>query len=79
MIFRFERRPKEPIKVNCFFCKSKTEPDYKEVAILNRYISDRGKVLPRERTCCCQSHQKRLTRAIKRARHLALLPFVVKP
>ena len=79
MTFRF-RKPRRVItKGNCFFCKKKETPNYKEVAILSRFISDRGKILDRGKTNLCQKHQRKVTRAIKRARHLALLPFVVRP
>jgi small subunit ribosomal protein S18 len=49
--------------------------DYKDVAELRKYISDRGKILPRRMTGTCAFHQRELTTAIKRARHLALLPY----
>lgn len=49
--------------------------DHKEVARLRRYISERGKILPRRVTGTCALHQRRLTVALKRARHMALLPF----
>jgi small subunit ribosomal protein S18 len=49
--------------------------DYKEVARLRRFVSDRGKILPRRVTGTCARHQRRLTMALKRARHIALLPF----
>ena len=50
--------------------------DYKESVKLRRYISDRGKIEPRRRTGTCARHQRALAMAIKRARHLALLPYV---
>jgi len=50
--------------------------DYKESAKLRRYISDRGKIEPRRKTGTCAKHQRALAEAIKRARHLALLPYV---
>lgn len=50
--------------------------DYKEPAKLRHYISDRGKITPRRKTGTCAKHQRALALAIKRARHLALLPFV---
>jgi len=50
--------------------------DYKEPAKLRRYISDRGKIEPRRKTGTCAKHQRALAEAIKRARHLALLPYV---
>lgn len=61
----------------CSFCVDKVESiDYKDVARLRRYISDRAKILPRRVTGTCARHQRELTVAIKRARHLALLPFI---
>ena len=67
---RFHRR-----KV-CRFCVAKTEYiDYKDARRLRRYISDRGKILPRRVTGCCARHQRMLTIAIKRARNIALFPF----
>lgn len=60
----------------CGFCVDKVETiDYKDVAKLRRYISERAKILPRRVTGTCARHQRELTIAIKRARHLALLPF----
>jgi small subunit ribosomal protein S18 len=52
--------------------------DYKEPARLRRYISDRGKIEPRRKTGTCARHQRMLTEALKRARHLALLPFTAE-
>jgi len=67
---RFHRR-----KV-CRFCIAKAEYiDYKDARRLGRYVSDRGKMLPRRVTGCCARHQRMLTTAIKRARTIALLPF----
>ena len=61
----------------CEFCENKIENiDYKDTATLKKYISERGKILPRRATGTCAKHQRELTIAIKRARHLALLPFV---
>ena len=75
-----ERR--EPInrrmrKKVCSFCVDKncTGIDYKEYGKLRRYISERAKILPRRITGTCAEHQRQLTRAIKRARYLALLPY----
>ena len=60
----------------CGFCVDKVESiDYKDVARLRRYISERAKILPRRVTGTCARHQRELTVAIKRARQLALLPF----
>lgn len=74
---RFQKRERAVAK-NCPFCKGKTEPDYKEVGTLSRYTSERGKILGRSRTGICSKHQRAVTHAIKRARHVALLPFIVR-
>ena len=61
----------------CQFCADKCEwIDYKDASKLQRYISERGKILPRRTTGTCAMHQRELTVAIKRARQIALLPFV---
>ncbi|MGI6362691.1 MAG: 30S ribosomal protein S18 [Bacillota bacterium] len=60
----------------CSFCVDKiTEIDYKSPDKLRRYISDRGKILPRRITGNCAGHQRQLTLAIKRARFMALMPY----
>jgi small subunit ribosomal protein S18 len=60
----------------CAFCVDKVDRvDYKDAIKLRRYITDRGKIEPRRKTGTCARHQRRLTIAIKRARHLALLPY----
>lgn len=68
----------EPVPRNCPFDKNGTEPDYKDVETLMKYVSDRAKVLGKDRTGICAKHQRRLTVAIKRARHLGLLPYTPK-
>ncbi|MEK7504458.1 MAG: 30S ribosomal protein S18 [Patescibacteria group bacterium] len=60
----------------CQLCKDKREPYFKEVALLSGYITERGKIVPKERSGVCSTHQRQLTLEIKRARHLSLLPFV---
>ncbi|MBO6147156.1 MAG: 30S ribosomal protein S18 [Lachnospiraceae bacterium] len=62
----------------CIFCGKDGEIDYKDVVRLKKFISERGKILPRRVTGTCAKHQRALTVAIKRARHLALLPYVVE-
>ena len=63
----------------CQFCVEKCETiDYKDAAKLKRYISERSKILPRRTTGTCATHQRQLTTAIKRARQIALLPFVTE-
>ena len=60
----------------CAFCVDKvTSIDYKEPAKLRRYVSDRAKIEPRRKTGTCAKHQRMLTLALKRARHIALLPY----
>ena len=61
----------------CGFCVDKVEQiDYKDAQKLKRYLSERSKILPRRTTGTCAMHQRQLTDAIKRARHVALLPYV---
>jgi small subunit ribosomal protein S18 len=72
------RIPKRKITVpkECYFCAQKKEPWYSDVASLQKFTSDRGKIIVRTRSGLCAKHQRRVTIAIKHARHLALLPFV---
>lgn len=61
------------------FCVEKIDfIDYKQVARIKRFTSERGKILPRRTTGTCASHQRPLTHAIKRAREIAFLPFVAE-
>lgn len=57
----------------CMFCADKVPIDYKNVTLLGRFVSDRGKIVPRRRTGVCARHQRSLAQAIKRARFLAML------
>lgn len=69
-------RGRKARKKVCGFCVDKVENiDYKDIARLRRYMSERGKILPRRVTGTCARHQRELTVAIKRARHLALFPY----
>lgn len=62
----------------CAFCVEKVnEIDYKQYEVLQRYLTEHGRIRPRRQTGTCAKHQRSLARAVKRARHLALLPFVV--
>lgn len=70
------RRAPHRRKKVCVFCGKDNVIDYKDVNKLKRYISERGKILPRRITGNCAKHQRALTVAIKRARHLALMPYV---
>lgn len=81
-----ERRPERRVverrrypssrRRSCFFCMEKIkEIDYKDADFLRRFLTDRGKIKARRKTALCARHQRQLAVAIKRARHLALLPF----
>lgn len=63
---------------NCLFCKTDKEPHYLEVETLAKFTTERGKILAKDRNGLCAKHQRALARAVKRARHLALLPFVTQ-
>jgi len=65
-----------PSKRVCQFCVEKTPIDYKQVDVLSRYVNEFGRMRPRRQTGTCAKHQRHLAREIKRARHIALLPFV---
>jgi len=62
----------------CFFCVNDVEPNYKQPEVLKRMITDRGKIFPKRMTGVCAKHQRHLATEIKRARNVALLPFVAK-
>ena len=70
------RRPRRKV---CSFCVEKVEDiDYKDVSKLHKYVTERGKILPRRISGTCAKHQRQLTIAIKRARQVALLPFTAE-
>ncbi len=72
----FKKRGRRRKRV-CQFCAEKaTTIDYKDVAKLKKSVSERGKILPRRVTGTCAKHQRKLTTAVKRARHMALLAYV---
>ena len=75
-----KRRVVRRRKKVCAFCADKTNAgiDYKDVNKLKRYVSERGKILPRRITGNCAKHQRALTVAVKRARHLALMPYTME-
>lgn len=79
---RFDReggrpmRPRRSRRKVCAFCADKVEfIDYKDVNRLKKFVSEQGKILPKRMTGTCAKHQRELTTAIKRARHLALMPY----
>lgn len=70
------RRPRKKV---CVFCAEHIDTiDYKDADKLRKYISDKGKILPRRVTGCCAKHQRKVTEAVKRARTIDLLPYTVK-
>ncbi len=75
-----KRSPKRKIQVpkECYFCKENKTPWFTDIQSLEKFTTDRGKILARAKTGLCALHQRRLTSAIKYARHLALMPFVVQ-
>ena len=74
--FKGGRPVRRSRKKVCSFCMEKAETiDSKDTAKLRKYISERGKIVPRRVTGTCAQHQRHLTTAIKRARHVALLPY----
>ena len=73
------QRAKRAKKKVCLFCVDKVDSiDYKDTAKLKKYITERGKIVPRRISGNCAKHQRQLTTAIKRARQIALLPFVAE-
>ncbi len=72
---RFRRDSRRRGRV-CQFCVEKIDSiDYKDVPLLRQLVSERGRILPRRRTGTCAKHQRMVSRAVKRARHLAMLPY----
>jgi len=72
----FSRNNRMRRKRYCAFCVDKVQIDYKNGDMLNRYVNEYGRIRPRRQTGTCARHQRDLAIAIKRARHIALLPFV---
>ena len=73
----YNKGPRKGRRKVCQFCAEKVETiDYKDVAKLRKFTSERAKILPRRVTGTCAKHQRELTTAIKRDRHLALLPYI---
>jgi small subunit ribosomal protein S18 len=75
-------RPKQPAAIkerSCYFCTHAIEDiDYKDTRLLQRFTSAYGKIVPRRRSGTCMRHQRKISQAIKRARIMALIPFVVR-
>jgi small subunit ribosomal protein S18 len=70
---------KPPVEKNCHFCMNGLkEVDYKEIRILQKFLSSYAKILPRKKTGICAKHQRKLAEAVKRARFMALIPFTTR-
>ena len=70
------RQRKITVPKQCYFCAEQKEPTFEDIGVLQRYVTDRGKIIGQVRNGLCAKHQRHLTAAIKHARHLALMPFV---
>ncbi len=64
-----------PINRHCVYCKGKVEPSYKDTETVNDFVTERARMVGRARSGVCSRHQRKLATAIKRSRHLGLLPF----
>lgn len=73
----FSKRPLRRKKKMTYFDFENGVIDYKDVAKLKKFVSERGKILPRRVTGACAKHQRAITLAVKRARHIALMPYTV--
>ena len=75
---KFVRKPRRKISVpkNCYFCTEKKEPSFWDTGSLQKFLTERGKIVPRSRNGLCASHQDDIEGSIKNARFLALMPFV---
>ena len=74
---KFDSKEKFFRKKSCRFCLDKTESiDYKDPLKLKRFVTEKGKIMPSRLTGNCAKHQRKLATAVKRARHMALLPYV---
>jgi small subunit ribosomal protein S18 len=78
---KYRQRPKRTIRKPgvCYYCKQKITPDYKDLETIRKFVTERGKIVGRMHSGVCQKHQKQLSQSVKRARFLALLPFLVRP
>jgi small subunit ribosomal protein S18 len=69
----FKKRKRKP----CVFCVDQKEIDYKDIGFVRRFMTDRGKIAPRRLSGCCALHQRMVANAVKRARQIGLVPFVL--
>jgi len=73
-----KRMQKNIAPKQCYYCAEKKELDFMDTVILKRFLTERGKIIPRSRNGLCAKHQRNLSDSVKYARHLALLSFVAK-
>ena len=78
VVAQAQPKTETPTKRVCFFCKEGSKPIYTDTQNVRKFLSDRGKILPKVKTGSCSKHQRQITHEIKYARHLALLPFTPK-
>lgn len=72
------RKNLKNVPKRCYFDEEKKEPSFENIQVLQKFLTERGKIIPRSRSGLCAKHQKALTKHVKYARHLALIPFVSK-
>jgi small subunit ribosomal protein S18 len=73
--YRKRRIVREKPPETCFYCDKNADPDYKDYETLGKFVSERARIIGKDRSGVCSKHQRKLSSAIKRARHLGLLPF----
>lgn len=73
-----KKKRQQETRRDCYFCKTESKPYWRDYDQLKNYLSGRSRILSRSKTGVCARHQRRLAQAIKRARHLGLLPYVTK-
>lgn len=71
---RFRSKKRKP----CFFCIEQKGLDYKDIIMVRRFVTDRGKIAPRRMTGCCALHQRMVAVVVKRARQMGLVPYIVE-
>lgn len=72
------RQQRVQVPKHCYFCKEVKDPEFTDLSVLRRYLTERGKMIPRGRSGLCAKHQRRLAKEVKHARHLGMLPFIVR-
>ncbi|MBU0629983.1 MAG: 30S ribosomal protein S18 [Candidatus Margulisbacteria bacterium] len=70
---QFKKRKRKP----CIFCIDDKKIDFKDVAFVRRFMTDRGKIAPRRLSGCCALHQRMVAKAVKRSREVGLVPYMV--